>query len=126
MYAYLPPTSLDELQIQARAAGAMLLYRTSHVLRYILTPALMCSLEPQCIAPTRKLICIPRLLSVLDRYIDCHRYDMSMINILALNAYGFDVERFYHDSSLIVFNRGKTRNLTTLPVKTCKPLSQGK
>ena len=117
MYTYLP-TNLDLLRIQALAAGAMLVYRTPFVLQNILLPAIMCSLEHQCIAPTRKLLCTPRLLLVLDRYIDCHRYDMSMINILALNAYDFQQSLFYHNSTLLQFNRGKANVLET-PLKMC-------
>ena len=97
MLSYLP-TDLTKLsQTTQIQSGIFIVYKTGAVWNHILKWAFLCSLEEKCIAPTNRFGgCW--FHTNMTQYSGCHRYDQSLVNVLAMNWYGAE-----YDTCQVVF-----------------------
>ena len=64
----------------------------------------LCALERDCIAPTSDLYC--NFKRGFHRYVRCHRYDQSSLNILLANYFDYDETRYVSKFSVLKVSRG--------------------
>ena len=99
MYRYLP-SDLRKLRTNVmREANEVLIYRTQSVYENVMYWWALCSLDPQCIAPTWNWLCIWQLLSITN-LLYCHKYDASALMILAANHYNFQLRAYTEPPSV--------------------------
>ena len=110
MYQYLPTNVSRQKQVQSRAAGAVYLLMTEKVYWGVLYWWVMCALDEDCIAPKGgQLQCHKKDPQFSTVYAKCHRFDMSALNILASNLYGYNTDAYTdQDQHLVSIARRKT------------------
>ena len=120
-YEFVPTDIAKIKKIQMYAATTMLFANTKPVYENILKWAYACSLEKACIDPpgAKKGCGCQRsptkcFVNAFSRWLKCHRFDQSMINILLLNWYRFNVKGFLGpmDLGLLRVHRGVEPNQT--------------
>ena len=101
----------------------MVLFKTSKVMMHILDLWCDCAMHEECIAPQMAILnpCkYNRVKKGSIRYIGCHRFDQSALNIIIVKGYGTEVYKYILDSvidrSLSVINHPSHK----YPVKMCE------
>uniref|UniRef100_A0A0N4UD61 Protein O-linked-mannose beta-1,2-N-acetylglucosaminyltransferase 1-like n=1 Tax=Dracunculus medinensis TaxID=318479 RepID=A0A0N4UD61_DRAME len=99
------PTNFDEIKkpkAKMYEAGIVYVIQTAETIRNILKWYVACALEEQCMAPSNaKLQCNFDENDRFGKYANCHRYDQSVVNLLAANAFLYD--RHYYVSEIVDF-----------------------
>ena len=116
-YTYIPTYKHKLPHINTCQGGALLIYCTEEVFYDVLWPLLLCSLQKWCIAPNRDLYCKPQKLKCRNVYADCHRYDMSAMNILLLNKWHFDCSCYRISQEIVTVDRES--NSLGYKIKSC-------
>ena len=92
MMEYIPIKTNDSVKDMFEA-NSMIVINTPEVQKHIMKWLVTCALEEDCIAPVgAKLYCgfnFPK-----DKFVGCHRYDQSLVNILVSNVYSSDRNRY--------------------------------
>ncbi|ELU18218.1 hypothetical protein CAPTEDRAFT_194388 [Capitella teleta] len=103
MYEYLPTDTRGMQESEQVEGGCAFFFRTESVVNSFLYWFVMCSLDKDCIAPTRKRGC----LSTKDKteYADCHRFDQSALNILLSNHFAFDHGKYLSKQKFVKVER---------------------
>ena len=105
MYRWLPSDTM-RLKITGQVQTApLIMYNTRFVRDNIMLWYVLCGLQRTCMSPLRaRRRCIglkQRQVLYRSRYMRCHRYDQSALNILLKNA--FDFKRILFGTGLRVF-----------------------
>ena len=104
MFKYLPSNITGLKHIFQFEANFMMLYGTQLIFDDVIKWWVLCSLTPQCIAPTPIKRCPSGFQKVPDKYAGCHRFDQTAINILLANKFHYNhtiYAEYYHDLELI-------------------------
>ena len=119
VYDYLP-SNITALQVFDQFEGGdVLVYRTEQICKHVITPLVMCLLNPKCAKPKARLSCA---IKARDVYANCHRFDQSVMNILVQNHVGYNGSISAHalPKTLVVLrNGGKDKNPDKPQI--CKP-----
>ena len=76
-----------------------LLYNTESAFWRFLYWLYLCSLDPDCIAPTHsKLACRFQSENRFASYANCHRFDQSILNIIAASYYNYNMESYLYSN----------------------------
>ncbi|KAI0243290.1 hypothetical protein LSAT2_016540 [Lamellibrachia satsuma] len=85
LYEFLP-TNIERLkQTQIMASGFMLIYNTHATFKTILRWMYLCALDVKCTDPPTSTSCHWPKKNQGQTYANCHRYDQSIVNVLAVN-----------------------------------------
>ena len=115
MLDYLPVARTSAIQNNLmEQANGMIIFNTLEVQRDVMKWAVICALCKNCIAPLgAKLDCRKELIGKANYFIDCHRYDQAVFNVLVANAYNFEVDRY-------VFNGKRFSEVKKYPMMKTK------
>ena len=95
LYDYLPADIELLKTIETRGGGAILMYNTRWMFHNVLWPLWLCALEQNCFDPPGDFLeCNLPMLKYWDQFAGCHRYDMSVLAILLLNAFDYEPESY--------------------------------
>ena len=96
MLDYLPVVRASAMRTNHMAlANGMIIFNTLQVQRDVMKWAVLCALCKNCIAPLEaKLDCREGLVGKADYFIDCHRYDQAVFNVLVANINNFEMNRY--------------------------------
>ena len=98
MLDYLPVVRTSAMRSNyMQQAGGMIIFNTLEVQRDVMKWAVLCALCKNCIAPLEaKLECPEHLIGIADFFIDCHRYDQAIFNVLVANANKFKPNKYVY------------------------------
>ena len=95
MLDYLPVVRSSEIRTNhMQQANGMIIFNTLQVQRDIMKWGVLCALCKNCIAPSDASLWCPKELRGKDYFIDCHRYDQTMFNVLVANANNFQEKKY--------------------------------
>ncbi len=104
-----------------------LLYNTESAFWRFLYWLYLCSLDPDCIAPSdSKLGCRFKPGDRFTSYANCHRFDQSILNIIAASYYNYTMESYLYSNMnerVAGIRRRSTRGAEK--VKSCKSNQTG-
>ena len=75
-------------------ANGMIIFNTLEVQRDVMKWAVFCALCKNCIAPLEANLGCRKELRDKEYYINCHRYDQAVFNVLVANAHNFQKEKY--------------------------------
>ncbi|XP_064639151.1 uncharacterized protein LOC135494797 [Lineus longissimus] len=118
MLKYLP-TNMRRLKVSGQTQTApMIIYHTKDIERKFTKWLVLCGLERFCLAPLlSKRRCNglkTNKASKHARYLNCHRFDQSAINILLKNMFDYDTSKFISKHSFSVLKRGPAKHSKNL------------
>ena len=93
MLKYFPLKKSDAVK-DMLYASAMIILNTPDVQKHIMKWASVCALKKECIAPPGSRNHCDRSVYRRNKYADCHRFDQSLVNILAAHFYNNEHEKY--------------------------------
>ncbi|KAI0240175.1 hypothetical protein LSAT2_009135 [Lamellibrachia satsuma] len=101
-FSFLPTDVEQQRHTSMAGATTMLLSNTRRTYERVLRWFYLCALEESCIAPIRKRHC-NSAWGEEDEFLDCHRFDQSVINILLSNVINFAATKYHVDPHFETF-----------------------
>jgi hypothetical protein len=96
-YLQFPKSRKDVAEVKTLAATAFLLLANSTIKEKLIDPWLDCALHEECIAPRGSALGPCQSTELHDgRYIGCHRYDQSALNLILVREFGQDYLKARH------------------------------
>ena len=90
-YLGYPPSRKSIADIESIQGGCWLMWANSIMRENLIEPWLDCALHQECIAPKGAALAPCRFTEIHDgRYINCHRYEQSALNMILLREFGLD------------------------------------
>ena len=112
MLDYIPVVRSSKIRTNyMQQANGMIIFNTLEVQRDVMKWAVLCALCKNCIAPLEASRRCPKNLRDKEYYINCHRYDQAVFNLLVANANNFQKEKYVFNgerfSELLRYSRKK-------------------
>ena len=94
-----------------QASGMIIMYNTKEVYWNIIHWWLLCSLDKDCISPPGSTLkCVRNAFKMPFHFWNhCHRYDQSVINILAANYYNYNMYYYAGKTQVVDIKRQVTK-----------------
>ena len=90
-YLCYPPSRKSIADINSIEGSCWLMWANSIMREKLIEPWLDCALHQECMAPKGAVILPCRITEIHDgRYVNCHRYDQSALNLILLREFGLD------------------------------------
>ena len=112
MYRFLP-TNVSAAKREEQWETVAFLYRTESLFKNVIFWWSLCALKETCITAgglSHSKICLFNNGETHDKYVNCHRFDQSALNILLLNHYRLDSRQYFRRSRLLRVARGSSRH----------------
>ena len=106
-YEFITTDTDRQKEVQQASSGVILYYNTDKMFYNILWWWVLCAMDPYCMAPTFWTPCDFKNFDRYKEYAACHRFDQSVINILASNLFGYNSNQ-YTTAMNITFSRIQT------------------
>ena len=108
IYTYFPTNVSLFKEKEMFGGGLISVINTKSIYKYILNRLIMCSLTKDCIDPMGSNIFCKFQKNRYRLYASCHRYDMSVLNILLLHYFKGNVGEFTHSETCFATERRPT------------------
>ena len=105
MYKYIP-SNITALKEAENYQSTLFIVNTLENCDKFLWWYFLCSLTKMCIAPTDRLACSFARNDRFAVYANCHRFDMSLLNLLLRNRFNFNSDKYTIGNGLVTIRRG--------------------